>query len=218
MRVALVEDDPVFRGAVLHVLRGAADVEIAGVATTQAEGLAMLAGAPADVLVADLGLPDGSGLEVVRACRTAWPDCAALVSTAFGDEQHVLTAIQAGAAGYVLKDSPGPDLLDQIRMVRAGGSPISPLIARRVMDLLRAPAATAAPEPAPEPQPHLLSPRESEVLRLTSIGFTYEEIAQRMQVSRHTVQTFIRRIYAKLDVNTKMEAVNEARRKGLLRP
>lgn len=221
IRVAVVDDDPVFRDAVLAALRDAPDIVPAGTATNQAEGLALLSRPPADVLLADLGLPDGSGLEVVRACRPAWPHCAALVSTAFGDEQHVLAAIQAGAAGYLLKDTPGPALVEQVRVAHGGGSPISPLIARRVMAMLREPAPApggAGPEPGSSPPGQALSPREAEVLRLTSIGFSYEEIAQRLRVSRHTVQTFVRRIYAKLDVNTKMEAVNEARRKGLLRP
>jgi DNA-binding NarL/FixJ family response regulator len=216
IRVAVVEDDPAFARAIAQALAAAPDLQLAGMAGNRAEGLALLARAPADVLLVDLGLPDGSGIDVIRAAQDRWPRCDVVVSTAFGDEQHVLAAVQAGASGYLLKDTPAERVVQEIRSVRNGESPISPLIARRVLQLLRQPAEKQEPEP--EPGPALLSAREAEVLRLVAMGFTYEEVAQRLRISRHTVLTFVRRIYAKLEVNSKMEAVNEARRKGLLGP
>jgi len=223
LRVAIVEDDPVFRAAILQALAGAADIVVGPVAASRSEGLALLREPPCEVLLVDLGLPDGSGVDVIRAAHDAWPACNVVVSTAFGDEQHVISAIQAGASGYLLKDTPGSRLVEEIRSASRGESPISPLIARRVLQLLRDPAAYTGVKPAPghgvaAEALSLLSPRESEVLRLVAIGHTYEEIAQRMKISRHTVLTFVRRIYAKLEVNSKMEAVNEARRQGLLGP
>lgn len=216
LRVAVVEDEPAFRSAFVSAIAAAPDLQLVGVATTRTEGLALLRGLAADVMLVDIGLPDGSGIDVMRAVQREWPGCCTLVTTVFGDEQHVIQAIQAGAEGYLLKDSDAPDVVEEIRNVARGGSPISPLIARRVMQLLRgqAPqplAASSAGEPS-------LSTRETEVLQLVSRGFTQEEIAQRLGISRHTVLTFVRRIYAKLEVNSKMEAVNEARRKGLLQP
>ena len=216
IRVAVVEDDPAFARAIAQALAAAPDLQLAAMAGNRAEGLALLARAPADVLLVDLGLPDGSGIDVIRAAQQRWPRCDVVVSTAFGDEQHVLAAVQAGASGYLLKDTPAERVVEEIRSVRNGESPISPLIARRVLQLLRQPAEKQEPEP--EPGPALLSAREAEVLRLVAMGFTYEEVAQRLRISRHTVLTFVRRIYAKLEVNSKMEAVNEARRKGLLGP
>lgn len=218
IRVAVVEDDPAFARAIAQALAAAPDLQLAAMAANRAEGLALLARAPADVLLVDLGLPDGSGIDVIRAAQERWPRCDVVVSTAFGDEQHVLAAVQAGASGYLLKDTPAERVVQEIRSVRNGESPISPLIARRVLQLLRQPAEKQEPEPEPEPGPALLSAREAEVLRLVAMGFTYEEVAQRLRISRHTVLTFVRRIYAKLEVNSKMEAVNEARRKGLLGP
>ena len=218
IRVAVVEDDPAFARAIAQALAAAPDLQLAAMASNRAEGLALLARAPADVLLVDLGLPDGSGIDVIRAAQERWPRCDVVVSTAFGDEQHVLAAVQAGASGYLLKDTPAERVVEEIRSVRNGESPISPLIARRVLQLLRQPAEKQEPEPEPEPGPALLSAREAEVLRLVAMGFTYEEVAQRLRISRHTVLTFVRRIYAKLEVNSKMEAVNEARRKGLLGP
>lgn len=217
IRVAVVEDDANFRLAFAAAVGACPDMELAGLAATRAEGLALLRGAPAQVLLVDLGLPDGSGIDVIAAALQAWPGCAAVVATAFGDEQHVMGAIHAGAAGYLLKDSSPAAVVQEIRTVAAGGSPISPIIARRVMQLLRqqgGPAAGEAPASRPEAS---LSPREAEVLQLVAKGFSYEEIAGRLGVSRHTVLTFVRRIYAKLEVRSKMEAVNEARRQGLLR-
>lgn len=213
IRVAVVEDDPAFCNAFVEAIREAGDAEFAGMAATCAGGLALLREAPADVLLVDLGLPDGSGIEVIRAAQAAWPGCSVVVTTAFGDEQHVLQAIEAGAAGYLLKDTAPRDVMDEIRSVHRGGSPISPLIARRVLHLLR---DRAVPVVEDAGSAVALSGRETQVLELVAKGFAYEEIAQRIGVSRHTVLTFVRRIYAKLEVHSKMEAVNEARRKGLL--
>ena len=210
IRVAVVEDDTRFREAFERAIATAPDMTLAAVATNRTEGLAMLRTALADVLLVDLGLPDGSGVDVIRAAQQAWPGCAVMVTTAFADEAHVRASIEAGAAGYLLKDSAPEQIASEIRVLQGGGSPISPLIARRVLLRLRAPASPPAPDAA-------LSARETQVLELVAKGFTFEEVAQRLAVSPHTVQTFVRRIYAKLEVNSKMEAVNEARRQGLLR-
>jgi DNA-binding NarL/FixJ family response regulator len=213
IRVAVVEDDPAFRTAFAYAVQAAPDMALAWVAATRGEALALLEGPAADVLLVDLGLPDGSGIDVIRTAQAAWPSCAVMVTTAFGDEAHVIASIEAGASGYLLKDGPPQYVVQEIRTLRQGGSPISPLIARRVLQRLR-----VAPPPSAVPAGEaLLSQREAQVLELAAKGFQFDEIAQRLQVSRHTVQTFVRRIYAKLEVNSKMEAVNEARRMGLLR-
>lgn len=159
----------------------------------------------------DLGLPDGSGLDVIRAARVQWPDCSILVSTIFGDEDHVLRSIEAGAMGYLLKDVSAAELAEEIRNLHAGGSPISPMVARKI--LARAAAASLTPASGP---PTVLSAREQEVLRYVSKGFTTEEAARAMDVSRTTVLTFVRRIYAKLQVNTRAEAIHAAYKQGLL--
>jgi DNA-binding NarL/FixJ family response regulator len=210
IRVALVEDDAGFRTAFVAAIENAPDMTVCAIATTRAQGLEMLRGAPAQVLLVDLGLPDGSGIDVIRAAQQAWPDCPAMVTTAFGDESHVIASIEAGACGYLLKDSSPQGVVGEIRTLAAGGSPISPFIARRV--LLRLRGVPAAPA-----EDTTLSSREAQVLELVAKGFTFEEIAQRLAVSHHTVQTFVRRIYAKLEVHSKTEAVHEARRMGLLR-
>jgi len=227
LKVALVEDDAAFQEAFRSALAGAPDMAMIGVAATAAEAHAMLAEPPADVLVVDLGLPDGSGIDVINEAHARWPDCAIMVATTFADERHVISSIEAGASGYLLKDSPLPTIAEDIRILHGGGSPISPRIARQVLMRFRpderpAPEHPEAADPAETPEtaersaiPNL-SDREKETLQLITRGFSFEEIAELMGVSRNTVLTFVRRIYAKLEVRSKTEAVFEARAYGLL--
>jgi len=177
----------------------------------------MLAEPAVDVLVVDLGLPDGSGIEVIGEAHARWPGCAIMVATTFADERHVISSIEAGASGYLLKDSPLPTIAQDIRVLHAGGSPISPRIARQVLMRFRPDEKPAEQvETAERPGVPSLSEREKETLQLITRGFSFEEIAELMGVSRNTVLTFVRRIYAKLEVRSKTEAVFEARAYGLL--
>ncbi|MEO8015307.1 MAG: response regulator transcription factor [Polaromonas sp.] len=236
IRVALVEDDVCFQNALIAAIAGSPDIRLACLASSRAQGLQALQNPPADVLLVDLGLPDGSGIDVIRAAHSQWPDCLVMVSTTFGDEAHVLQSIEAGASGYLLKDSTAEDMLDEIRSLHQGGSPISPMIARKILTRFRSGPATSGPSDAgstparrqtpvfaPIPMPHaaaavqvMLSSRELEVLQLITRGFTADEIARLIQVSPHTVQTYVRRIYSKLKVKSKAEAIYEARHYGLL--
>jgi len=220
IRVALVEDDVHFQNALAAAIEDAYDITLACVAGTRAGGLEALAGPPADVLLVDLGLPDGSGIDVIRAAHASWPACSIMVNTTFGDETNVIQSLEAGASGYLLKDSAPRSMLDEIRSLHGGGSPISPLIARQILLRFRAPqppAATASPALRDaRPTRATLSAREQEVLEHITKGFTADEIAQLLAVSRHTVLTYFRRIYSKLEVNSKAEAIYEARAQGLL--
>lgn len=216
LKIVLVEDDVAFQEAFRNALTAAPDLAFAGVAATAAEARARLDGPPADVLVVDLGLPDGSGVDVIREAHAHWPSCAIMVATTFADERHVIASIEAGASGYLLKDSPLPTIAEDIRVLHGGGSPISPRIARQVLMRFRPdekPADEATPEKSGVPS---LSDREKETLQLITRGFSFDEIAELMGVSRNTVLTFVRRIYAKLEVRSKTEAVFEARAHGLL--
>jgi DNA-binding NarL/FixJ family response regulator len=208
IRIVLVEDDARFRAAFAMAIADSSDLVLQAQAGSLQAGLALLAGPAADVLLVDLGLPDGSGIDLIKATRTAWSACDIMVSSVFGDESHVLESIEAGAVGYLLKDSEPERIVEQIRSLRAGGSPISPLIARQVLARLR-PAAGQADT--------TLSARESEVLNYITKGFSYDDIVRLLQISRPTVLTYVRRIYAKLQVNSKTEAVYEARKLGLTR-
>ncbi|KQV62442.1 MULTISPECIES: response regulator transcription factor [unclassified Caulobacter] len=223
LKVVLVEDDTAFQEAFRTALAGAADLAMVGLAATVAEARALLAGPPVDVLVVDLGLPDGSGVDVIGEAHARWPGCAIMVATTFADERHVIASIEAGASGYLLKDSPLPTIAEDIRVLHGGGSPISPRIARQVLMRFRPDERTPAEgdvegdaETAGKSAIPSLSEREKETLQLITRGFSFEEIAELMGVSRNTVLTFVRRIYAKLEVRSKTEAVFEARAYGLL--
>ena len=235
-QVALVEDDTGMRERLARVIDADPSLTLAHCASTATELLAWLEDNPVDVLLVDLGLPDIPGLQVIDRCRGMQPACAVMVLSIFGDEANMLRAFEAGASGYLLKDGTERDLAAHIRHLRAGGSPMSPVIARQL--LRRWQARTDAPLHAgagalvglaqgtigsamassalPRTPPVRLSPRESEVLDLVSRGFTYAEVGARMGVSASTVQTHIRNIYGKLDVHNKSEAVFEARNLGWL--
>ena len=239
-RVLIVEDDPSTREFFAQSVRQCAQLQLTGQASSVAEARTWLneGGQAIDVLLTDLGLPDGSGLEVIRHALQRHPECEALVISMFGDEDNVLASIEAGATGYIHKDSAPDDVAQAILQLKAGASPISPMIARRVLTKYRsmlgdlkqnealaqqsiAEAATetvaySAPVSDPEDGPPL-SPREQEVLELIARGFSYLEIAKLRHVSVHTVQTHIKNLYAKLAVHNKTEAVYEATRMGLLR-
>jgi DNA-binding NarL/FixJ family response regulator len=212
--VALVEDDPGTRSRFEAVIHAAPHLELAHSAAWARDILAWLADHPVDVLLVDLGLPDGSGIDVIRECTRLQPACEVMVITMFGDEAHMMKAFGAGAKGYLLKDGTGEDLAAHIMNLRNGGSPMSPIIARKLLRKL-------GPEPAPPvrdtPTGQPLSPKETEVLALVARGFSYGETAELLGVSVHTVHSHVRNIYGKLSVRSKTEAVYEARQLGLLR-
>ena len=224
MSVLVVEDQQRFREAFVQALARASDVELLGAASDLPQGRRMFDQRPPDILLVDLDLPGGSGIELIRHAARVRPQCDAVVISVFGDEQHVLASIEAGATGYLLKDAASLELVQQLRILRAGGSPISPLIARRLIGKLGPrharpahPSGRSVPGGAVEEVVMTLSEQESRVLHLAAKGFTYEEIAQFIQVSPHTVMTYVKRVYRKLHVRSKVEAIYEARRLGWLR-
>ncbi|MEZ0203607.1 response regulator [Ideonella sp.] len=211
--VVIVEDDERFRAAFASVVAEAADLHLAGTAGDLPQGLQLLREHKPDVLLVDLGLPSGSGIELIRFAHECLPQTDVMVISVFGDEPHVMASLEAGATGYLLKDTRAADLTDQIRSLHAGGSPISPVIARQLL-LRLAPEATPNQAQAGEP---LLSAQERQVLTLSAKGFSFEEIARMLNVSRHTVMTYVKRSYRKLQVHSKTEAIYEARKLGLVR-
>lgn len=221
--VLIVEDQARFREAFTHALGSVPDIELLGIAPDLPQGRRMFDQLQPDVLLVDLDLPGGSGIELIRHAAQTRPQCEVMVISVFGDEQHVVSSIEAGATGYLLKDSLALDLPGQLRSLRAGGSPISPVIARRLLVRLAPGASAAAHPPGPsaamlaDEEVVALSEQESRVLHLAAKGFTFDEIAQFMQVSPHTVMTYVKRVYRKLHVRSKVEAIYEARRLGWLR-
>ncbi|MFO1341284.1 MAG: response regulator transcription factor [Burkholderiaceae bacterium] len=209
--VLIVEDDERFRAAFAAVVADAPDLRLVGTASDLPQGLLLLRELRPDVLLVDLGLPSGSGIELIRYAHQHLPQTDVMVVTVFGDEPHVMASLEAGATGYLLKDAQAADLAEQVRMLHAGGSPISPVIARQLL-LRLAPGPVALPDGEA-----LLSPQERQVLTYSAKGFSFEEIARMLGVSRHTVMTYVKRSYRKLQVHSKTEAIYEARKLGLVR-
>ncbi|MCO5975683.1 response regulator transcription factor [Ideonella oryzae] len=209
--VVIVEDDERVRCAFSAILQTAEDMRLLGMAADVGEGLALLDATRPDVLLVDLGLPSGSGIQLIRHAQAQLPDTDVMVVTVFGDEPHVMASLEAGATGYLLKDTHAGDLIEQIRALRAGGSPVSPVIARQLL-LRLAPQGTQ-----PLADEALLSPQERQVLTYSAKGFSFDEIASMLGLSRHTVMTYVKRSYRKLQVHSKTEAIYEARKLGLVR-
>ena len=235
-RVLIVEDDPQTREFFEQSLARSSELLLAGSVGTVHDALHWLTTHTLDVLLTDLGLPDGSGLSVIRRARELHPGCEALVISMFGDEDNVLASIEAGALGYIHKDSAMDDVARTILDMRAGASPISPMIARRLLMRFqtdsraardtstlfesrtdaRADSPMGVRSDVDSDLTSPLTPREQEVLVMISRGYTYAEIARLQSVTVHTVQSHIKRLYHKLSVNSKTEAVFEATRLGLL--
>lgn len=213
--VLIVEDELEFRREFERMVRSAPDLRLIGSADGVASALAFFDGEPVDILLVDLGLPDGDGVSLIREASRRWPGrCEIMVVSVFADQRNIIAAIEAGANGYLLKDSSPTSFIEQIRALRAGGSPVSPLIARQLIMRF---APSRVKSFSAEGEEVSLSPSETEVLRYAARGFSYDEVAGLMGISRHTVMSYVKRIYAKLQVHSKTEALYEARRMGLVR-
>lgn len=219
--VMVVEDDPAFLARFCRIIAQSEDLSLLAAVGDLASARRAIERQDPDVLLTDLGLPDGSGIDLIRETAARHPATDIMVITVFGDEQHVIASIEAGATGYILKDSLPEEFVALIAQLRAGGSPISPAIARQLLRRMQ-PASGQAPVgqpgkasslPAPEAA---LSARESEVLGLIAKGFNFAEIARLLEVSPHTITAHVKKIYQKLAVHSRGEAVYEATRMGLL--
>jgi DNA-binding NarL/FixJ family response regulator len=168
-----------------------------------------------DLALVDLGLPDGSGVDVVAALREQQPDCQSVVVTIHDDDEHLFPALQAGAFGYLLKEQARELIAEQLKRMSQGEPPLSPSIARRVLSYF---ATHSRPTEMPQHFPHVaLSDRENEVLLRVAKGFTLPEIGTQLNLSRHTIADYVKQIYRKLNVNSRAEAALEAHRLGLFR-
>jgi DNA-binding NarL/FixJ family response regulator len=215
--IVVVEDDDLTRETICARIAEQDGMVVVASFGLVATALKWLQHNPLDILLTDLGLPDGSGIQVIAACAALHPQCDIMVITMFGDEKNVIESIDAGAVGYILKDA---DYLDVGRFVtdlRLGGSPMSSLIARKLLSRVqRAMETVGVVDPPSLNEGRRLSPREIQALDLMARGYTYGEIATLLGVSVNTVQTHTKRIYTKLSVHNRCEAVFEAQKMGIL--
>lgn len=231
--VAILEDEIHVRRMLEKVVSAHTGLQLAFSAQTVREAIELAQTHAAQVYLVDLGLPDADGREFIRWVSENQPGASSMVVTVFGDDEHIVSSFAAGAVGYLLKDAPIAEIAQRIGELVAGGSPISPSVARRVLqhfvsngnpNSAPAPLMGSITSPAPlltavapaSNAEHLLSEREHEVLRLIEKGLSYDEIAQVLGITWHTVTGYLRRVYRKLEVNSRGEAVFEARHRGLL--
>jgi len=208
IRVAVVEDHPVYRDGLAAAFGDASDVELAGAVGTVADTLSLLAGAAIDVLLLDLGLPDGSGLDLLSTLRTRHPGIAVVVLTMNDDRQMVLDAVRAGARGYLLKGAGRAEIIDAVRRAAAGGA----VFGTGPADVVIAAASGALHDPAAALG---LTTREAHVLGLLADGLSNQAIAARLGLAPKTVRNQVSTIFTKLGVQTRAAAGERARTAGL---
>lgn len=200
-RLALIEDDDPTRQILTELVSGAPGLELLAAYPRCAPAIAELPGLRPDVVLVDINLPEMNGVEAVRRLKPLLPSTQFLMLTVYEDPEHIFAALAAGATGYLLKSTRREDLLAAIAQIVAGGSPMSAGIARKVVQ-----SFTAAPPV--DKSLESLSPREQSVLDLLSKGYLYKEISDTLGVSVPTVNTYIRRIYEKLQVHSRTQAVS----------
>jgi len=212
--ILVVEDDDQTREYFASTLEADGTASRVDRAPSFQAGLHVLSTDPPDVMLVDIGLPDGSGIDLIRHARKNSPETLSMVITVFGDESSIIGALEAGARGYLLKSEGPDDLRRSVSQLLGGGAPISPAIARHL--LKRFGSAPASAEPPKKEGPHLTR-REREVLQLIVRGYTYQNVAEALGISRHTATSHIRGIYRKLEVRSRSEAVYEALSLGLVK-
>jgi DNA-binding NarL/FixJ family response regulator len=213
--VLLLEDLPEIRAWMKTlVLQVFPDAQISESARVH-DALELVSAIKFDLALCDLGLPDGSGVDVIEKLRETQSECQCVVVTIHEDDDHLFPALQAGAFGYILKEQPRELITEQLQRISQGEPPLSPSIARRVMKYF----ANQAKQPRePDLLPHVqLTERESEVLLRVAKGFTLPEIGVQLGLSRHTIADYVKQIYRKLNVSSRAEAALEAQRLGLFR-
>lgn len=210
VRVAVVEDRSEIREALRALVGQEPGFVVSGAFGSMEEALAVTLVPPPDVALVDLGLPGMNGIDGIRKLKERYPQCMSVVLTVYRDDDRIFHALCAGACGYLLKKTAPDRLLEGIREAAAGGAPISPEIATRVVALFH----RVHP---PEQADYNLTPHEQRLLRLLVEGHNYNSAAELLGCSRHTVNSHMRKIYAKLQVHSKSEAVGKALREGVVR-
>ena len=204
IRVFLLDDHEVVRRGLRELLEAEDDIEVVGEAGTAEEALGRIPPTKPDVAVLDVRLPDGDGVEVCRSIRSAHPEIACLMLTSFADDEALMSAILAGAAGYVLKQVRGSDLVDGVRRVGRGESLLDPSVTRRLFDRLRN-------QPADD-ELSGLTDQERRILELISEGLTNRQIGERMFLAEKTVKNYVSNLLAKLGMSRRTEAAVYAAR------
>lgn len=209
-RVIIADDHVLVRQGTRSLLETEPDIEVVGEASDGEEAVELVARHRPDIALMDIAMPKVNGIEATRRIKTDYPATAVLILTAYDNDQYILALLDAGAAGYLLKNVGKSDLIHAIRAVRAGEAVLHPAIARKVF----ARYATSGPKPGEPTASEDLSEREMEVLRLAARSMSNPEIAKELHLSRRTVQAHLANVFRKMDVGSRTEAVLEALKRG----
>jgi two-component system NarL family response regulator len=207
MRLVIVEDDPILLESLKLLLSGESGITVAGGFSSAEEALRSLKKVSPDVMLADLGLPGMSGIELIKRAKEEMPRIEIMAHTVFEDRENVFSAIKAGASGYILKGSTPREIVEAIHEINKGGAPMSPKIARKVIHEFQDEAVGEL---------YILSLRERDIVKCIEQGLTYKEISLRLGISSHTVHTHIKNIYEKLQAKDRGEALIKARKTGII--
>ena len=207
MKLAIVEDDGMLRENLRLLLSGEQGIEVVGAFGSAEDALEGLYACKPDIFLVDLGLPLLSGVEFIAKAKEEMPGLEIMAHTIFEDRETVFAAIKAGASGYLLKGSSPREIVESLHSLHSGGAPMSPKIARKVIAEFQ--------ENQVDDQ-YLLSEREKEILRGIEQGLAYKQIADKLSISPHTVHSHIKKIYEKLQVQNRQEALSSARRKCII--
>ena len=207
MRIAIVEDNQILLENLKLLLTGESNIEVIGTGSSAEEALKSLDFSNADVLLVDLGLPGMSGSGLIEEVKAKYPELEIMAHTVFENRESVFSAIKAGASAYILKGSRPVELIDALNKLHEGGAPMSPKIARMVIQELQ--------DKGSDDQ-YLLSQREKEVLKEIEKGMSYKEVANKLNISPQTIHTHIKKIYDKLHAHDRQDALLKARKKGII--
>jgi NarL family two-component system response regulator LiaR len=210
IKVMLAEDHVVVREGTREIIQHEEDMEVVGEAGDGEEAVALAPRVKPDVIIMDVNMPKLNGIEATKQIKAMMPSVAVLVLTAYDNDQYVSALLEAGAAGYLLKNIKGRELIEAVRAVNAGESVLHPKIARKVLNRF----AIIGAKPEGEPVTNVLSERELEVLKLAAKGLSNRDIAEQLFLSIRTVQAHLGNIFNKLDVGSRTEAILYGLKKG----
>ena len=210
IRVIIADDHVLFREGTRNLIEQEPDIEVVGEASDGEEAVEMVTRLQPHIVLMDIAMPKVNGIEATRQIKAHHPAIAVLILTAYDNDQYIVALLEAGAAGYLLKNVSGKELVNAIRAVHDGEAVLHPAIARKVLNRL----STSGYEPGRTAPPQDLSEREIEILRLAAKGMGNQEIAKRLFLSRRTIQSHLVNIFRKMDVGSRTEAILQALRRG----
>lgn len=215
-RIVVADDHPLFRSALIQILNARADLEVVGEAADGQEAIELCRRLRPQLVLMDVRMPQVDGLEATRTIKREFPRTIVLMLTAFEDPNYLSEALKAGAGGYVLKHEPAPQIIDAVRKVLTGESPLNQEVAMRLLTRLIEEEVPKEVTLEETPRRGSLSPREVDVLRLIAQGQTNQQIAQRLFISVSTVKKHVRSIVSKLGVSDRVQAAIRAIELGVL--